>query len=142
MRARVIASMLFASSALVLSGCGTIAHGRYQEVPVTSTPAGAHVSVDCGKGVKDAGVTPAIVQLRRKSDRCLVTLSKDGYEESSLVFRRGLSGWVWGNLLLPYVALPSFLVDLGNGAAYKQHPYSADATLRQNTGGGSAGGAK
>lgn len=128
MHTKTLMLPLLGAVALILSACGTVAHGRFQEVPITSDPSGAHVTVDCGKGVKDAGVTPTIVQLRRKSDRCLVAIAKDGYDEKTLVFKRGLSGWVWGNVFLPY-AIPTFLIDLGTGGAYKQHPYRGSVVL-------------
>lgn len=96
---------------LVGTGCSTMAHGRYQNVPVTSAPAGAHVDVDCGDVPRDGGTTPATVKLRRGADRCLLTLTKDGFAPESVTMQKRVAGTTWLN------AAPSLMVGLGVGAA-------------------------
>jgi hypothetical protein len=115
--------------ALFLNACATVAHGKYQEIPVLSKPAGAEVLTDCGKGVESAGQTPVVVRLSRKADRCVITLKKDGYEDSSAIVKRHLSGWFWCNVFLPYVTVPGALVDLYDGAAYKKAPAAVKVTM-------------
>lgn len=70
-----------------------------------------------------------VVRVNRKADRCVIALKKDGYEESSAVVKRHLSGWFWCNLFLPYVTLPGALDDLYDGAAYKKAPTAVQVTL-------------
>jgi hypothetical protein len=124
-----LAVLLVILSSLFLNACATVAHGKYQEIPVLSKPAGAEVLTDCGKGVESAGLTPVVVRVNRKADRCVITLKKDGYEESSAIVKRHLSGWFWCNLFLPYVTVPGALVDLYDGAAYKKAPSAVKVTL-------------
>ena len=124
-----LATLLLLAAALVLNACATVAHGKFQEIPVISKPAGAEVLTDCGKGAESKGVTPVVVKLDRKADRCVITLKKDGYDDSSAIMKRHLSGWFWCNLFLPYVTVPGALVDLYNGAAYKKTPAAVKVTL-------------
>ena len=116
-------------SLLVLTSCATVRHGRYQYFPVNSSPAGADVSVNCNGHVKDAGVTPVVVKLKRKADHCTVTVIKDGYEPTSIAFTRTWSGWIWSNLLMGSYALPSALIDYFDGAAFNQSPTTVPVTL-------------
>ena len=95
-------------SLFLLNACATVAHGKYQQVPVLSNPAGAEVLADCGQGAESKGVTPVVVKLDRKADRCVITLKKDGYDDSSAVVRRRLSGWFWCNIFLPYATAVSY----------------------------------
>ena len=115
------------------TGCGTIANGGHQKVPVISNPAGASVISDCGRGPKEVGETPVVVKVSRKADRCIITVKKDGYEDESVVLKRKISGWVWGNLFLPYATVPGVLSDLYDGGAYKRSPGSVDLNLKQTT---------
>lgn len=78
--------------------CASIAHGRYQNVPVQSSPSGAAIHVDCGDIPADGGVTPAPVKLRRGADHCAITLSKAGYADQIVRFTRMHSAVTWGNL--------------------------------------------
>lgn len=122
-------AVLLLISVFGLTGCASVAHGGYQQVSVVSSPAGAAVVADCGRGPKDAGETPAVVKVSRKAERCLITVSKEGYADETVVLKRHLSGWVWGNLFLPYV-VPGVLIDLYGGGAYKRAPGSVDVTLK------------
>lgn len=116
-------------SLLLLNACATIAHGKSQQVPVLSNPAGAEVLADCGQGAESKGTTPVVVKLDRKADRCVITLKKDGYDDKTAVLSRHLSGWFWCNLFLPYATVPGALVDLYDGAAYKKIPGTVKVAL-------------
>ena len=126
-------TVILLGAVLLSGGCASIAHGRFQQVPVTSSPAGADVTADCGRGAKEAGQTPVVVKVSRKADRCIITVQKDGYSEESVVLKRHVSGWVWGNIFMPYVTVPGVLVDLYNGAAYRRAPASVDVHLKQES---------
>ena len=114
---------------LFLNACATVAHGRYQSVPVNSSPSGANVAMDCNGRVKDVGQTPVIVKLKRKADRCNITLTKDGYEPTSVVFAKSVSGWMWGNLIFGDLVLPTTLIDYFDGAVYNRLPNTVQLTL-------------
>lgn len=118
---------LGASILVLLAGCASIAHGRYQQVAINSNPSGAHVTVDCGGGAQAAGQTPATVNLKRNADPCKVNLSKDGYEDASVVFARVISGWIWGNLF--FGGIPGWIIDGADGAAFNRVPDSAQVNL-------------
>ena len=126
-------SVLGLSLLALLSGCATIAHGRFQEVPVKSNPSGAAIYADCGNGPEHVGETPMVVKLQRKADRCIVTLRKEGYEDASAILGRTFSGWAWGNLLLDNVALVGAAVDLIDGAWYNRAPGVVRIELRPDS---------
>jgi len=126
---RMIRGSLLVVCLVVLSSCATVRHGRYQYVPVNSNPAGADVSVNCNGHVKDAGVTPVVVKLKRKADRCTIAIVKDGYEPASIAFQRTWSGWIWSNLMIGSYALPGAIIDYVDGAAFNQTAVTNAITL-------------
>ena len=134
---RVFLGVLSLCSILATTGCGTIANGGSQKIPVMSDPIGAKVLSDCGRGPREVGETPVVVKVSRKADRCIITVKKDGYGDESIVLTRHLSGWVWGNVFLPYV-VPGVLIDLYDGGAYRRSPAAVDVRLREETASASA----
>ena len=126
-----VLGILVLGSVLVSTGCASVAHGGSQQVSVVSNPSGAAVLADCGRGAKEAGETPVVVKVSRKAERCVITVRKEGYAEESVVLKRKVSGWVWGNLFLPYVTVPGVLLDLYDGAAYRRTPGSVDVHLHE-----------
>lgn len=78
-------------------------NGRYQQMPVHSDPAGAHIAVDCGDAPADGGVTPATVRLRRGAHHCAITLTKDGYAPETVTFEKHLSSQTFANIGLGFV---------------------------------------
>jgi len=126
---RIIRIPLLVVSLAVLSSCATVRHGRYQYFPVASNPSGADVSVNCNGHVKDAGVTPVVVKLKRKADRCSISVMKDGYEPTQIAFKRTWSGWIWANLMMGSYALPSAVIDYVDGAAFDQTAVTTGVTL-------------
>jgi len=77
-------------AALLASSCATAINGRFQNVPVTSTPSAAEVLVDCD-GERHAAITPAVVTLRRSAESCSLTVSKPGYQTLFVRFHRETS---------------------------------------------------
>lgn len=113
---------------LTSTGCASIAHGTRQGVPVNSSPTGASVAVNCGKAsVLPNTVTPTTVFLKRNAEPCNITLSKEGYEDASLVFVRRMSGWFWCNLLIGGIL--GMVIDGADGALYNRQPESASISL-------------
>jgi hypothetical protein len=81
--------LLAVAATLLATSCATLINGRDQDVPVTSLPEGASIVVEClSDGPRQAGVTPAIVKLHRSAEECRLTLSKDGYDDATVAFRR------------------------------------------------------
>jgi hypothetical protein len=129
MRLRNFAVILLLGCAVVLTGCATVAHGRFQQIPIKSNPSGAAVELDCGRGAVSAGETPVVVKMPRKAQYCIVTLTHDGYQPATVTFSRHWSGWVWGNLLLGDWFLAGAVTDLADGAFYTRTPVKAKVTL-------------
>lgn len=76
----------------LLSSCGTIVRGRYNEVKMTSTPSGADIYVDnqfCGQ-------TPKALKLSRSAHH--ICLMKEGYQPDLQKLKPQLSPIVAGNL--------------------------------------------
>ena len=108
---------------VLLSGCGTLFGGTYQNVPMYSTPEGAEVVIN-GESV---GTTPVAFQLKR-GQIYVVEFRREGYDDVRVVLdRRVRLGPLALNLLTPfYVGLA---VDFGNGAAYYVDPGYLDVEL-------------
>jgi hypothetical protein len=81
-----------------LTSCATAIHHDRQEVPVSSTPAGAIVHLDCGRGLMNVGTTPMTLVLRRR-DVCAVTLSKPGWRDAVVRFHRTPSAAAFTNVI-------------------------------------------
>jgi hypothetical protein len=117
-------------SLALLSSCATIAHGRYQSVPVASSPSGADVTLECnGRAPKSVGTTPVIVHIKRRAPECRITLVKDGFQPASVSFAKSVSPWIWGNLIWGDWIIPTALVDYFDGATYNRYPTSVQFSL-------------
>ena len=101
--------------ALLASGCATLIQGTSQQIPVTSTPAGAEVTVN-GRPI---GQTPLVLDLKRKQP-ATITLKVEGFNPYTTVFERKRTGWFW---LIPTVyGIPLLFWDMATGAAYVLKP--------------------
>jgi uncharacterized protein YceK len=120
---RFIALTLVAAS---LSGCATIMHGGNQPVGISSNPSGAQVFVDN----QVVGVTPVTATLARK-DHHTVRVEMPGYAPYEMKLTRGMSGWVWGNLVIG--GIPGLAIDAITGALYKLTPTEVNASLTRPT---------
>lgn len=133
------------AATLLTAGCASMVNGRYQNIPVTSSPAHAAITLACaGVEPRHAGYTPATIQLRRRDEGCWITLSKLGYAEETIPFHRvystaaalnALPGVVLGGTLGLLVELPTELLfgsevaePLGEGvfAAGVNAPFAVD----------------
>jgi hypothetical protein len=84
--------------AALLASCATLVHpDSHERIPVTSDPAGAVVSVDCGSLPVYGGVTPVTLTIQRKADPCVFTVSKEGYKPHSVELSRELTRAAEGN---------------------------------------------
>src|SRR5262245_14468128 len=75
---------------LFLSGCATLAHGRFQEVTITSEPSGALVF----RGNMLLGVTPLRSRFVRRESRLVLRFEKQGYQSATVPLERGKSAWL------------------------------------------------
>ncbi|MEQ1870631.1 MAG: PEGA domain-containing protein [Vicinamibacterales bacterium] len=89
-------TVLTACAALLVSniGCATVAHGRRENVTLTSSPPGATIFVnDTSSGAR----TPSTLSLPR---RRAITLrfERDGYAPREMKLQRHGSKWLWLDL--------------------------------------------
>jgi hypothetical protein len=77
---------------LVATGCASMVNRPYEEIPVTSEPPGAVVSVDCGDAPVYGGTTPAVIEVSRLAETCGITVAKEGFAEQHIDFERQPSG--------------------------------------------------
>jgi len=119
-------TVVIAVSLASTAACATIMEGSKQPVAVSSTPAGASISVDG----QEMGTTPATLLLTRK-DSHVVSLLLDGYLPYHMTLEKKTSGWVWGNIVFGGVV--GVVVDASTGAMYRLTPGSVDASMETRT---------
>ena len=104
-------------------GCASIMHGTTQDVGISSNPSGAEATLD---GVP-AGRTPVIAPMKRGANHIL-KLELPGYSSYEVTFTKGVSGWVWGNVL--FGGLIGLAVDAISGGLYNLTPEQLTAEMR------------
>lgn len=130
----------FLLSALVIgflfSGCASIVSGSYQTIDFRSQPSGASLTVD---GV-EYGITPAVVDLKRKGRLAGESSSKKtyevviempGYYPYEIELRREVNGWFFGNVL--FGGIIGLIIDAATGSMYKLTPDQIIATMGRTT---------
>lgn len=97
-----------------LTGCGAIIHGRYQDLPVTTTPPGLMARIDDQKCT-----TPCtLAKVSRKTQQMSIALP-DG-READFPVQRGVSAWVVLDVLFGF---PIFIImDKVSGGLYVLDP--------------------
>lgn len=120
------------SAALLSAGCASIIHGTMQSVPFNSNPVGAQVTVIDDEGFKIAnGTSPCVLTLKRGNEY-KVTIEKEGYAPFSIVLKRRIDGWYWGNIALIPFGMIGVVIDIANGAAYKLSPKEVQISLTKS----------
>jgi len=75
--------------------------------------------------------TPAIIKLKRKDTGVILRFEKEGYKPIEVILRRGVSGWIWGNLVFSYGGPIGLAIDFITGAAYKLSPAEVHTVLQK-----------
>lgn len=102
--------------------CATIISGRSQELPVLSVPSEAIVTIG---GMKQ--MTPATFILDRRMGVYVVKIEKEGYESVEIALKKGVNGWVFGNLLVGGII--GLIIDISTGSASKFTPDEVEVNL-------------
>ena len=77
---------------LVLGGCATMEHGRYETIELHSEPEGASVALDCGSAPRHPKlVTPAAIEIPRSAENCTITFLRDGYLPKTVKLERKIA---------------------------------------------------
>ena len=92
-------SVVVVLAAVLLARCATLSHNEFEQIAVGSTPSGADVTLDCGRGPSRLGVTPLTLTVRRRDSGCSVAIAKEGWLGTRVELHRAISSAVWGNLL-------------------------------------------
>lgn len=113
---------------LLLCGCGSLSHGTYQEIPVSSVPSDAEVIVD---GIV-YGKTPVTLKLKRKAEKYDIGIYVPGYLlYSTELTRQKDSAVAVGNFMLDFGLISHLLIDKQTGAAYRLVPESISVGLAE-----------
>ena len=118
----------FICSALVLAvvifsiGCATIVSGRMQQLPVISSPSGATVTMGSVRQT-----TPATFLLDRRMGVYEIFIEKEGYEPVTVVIKKGLNCWVFGNII--FGGIIGLIVDIASGSASAFTPSEVEVNL-------------
>jgi len=119
--------LLLIVAVFTISGCASMMSGTTQRVTFDSDPAGATVMIgkmktEDGKTIMvdgyNAGVTPLIVELKRKN--IMVQISKEGYQTQDVALVRCMNNWVWGDIALTSPLSTS--IDTSTGACNEYKP--------------------
>jgi hypothetical protein len=126
MRRFSVASVLV----LFMLRCASISHGTHEDIPISSNPTDATVSVNCGSAAHNAPTaTPTKIRVPRHFDQCSVTVAKPGYETASVAFTKNVSGWYFGNIAIGGIL--GFIIDAADGAIYNVVPEIVSVTLQR-----------
>ena len=119
---KAIIFLTLVSFAFTVVGCCTIVSGRNQQLPVISTPSGAKVIVN---GVQQQ--SPCTLVLDRKQPLYQVRVEKEGYEPVEITLRKGVNGWIWGNIL--FGGIIGLIIDVCTGSVNKFTPTELEVNL-------------
>ena len=121
---KIICSIVTICFLVTITSCATIISGKTQSIPVVSNPSGAIVTIGAMKQM-----SPATFILDKKQDY-VVKVEKEGYEPVEIVLRKGVSGWVWGNIIFGIIGgAIGVSIDMANGSATKFEPSTVEVNL-------------
>ena len=107
---------------ILLSSCATIISGRTQKFSVNTNPDEAIVTVN---GISQN--SPCSFILDRTTPSYQVKIVKKGYKPVIISIKRGINGWVFGNILLGGII--GLVVDVVSGSVYQFYPSELEQSL-------------
>jgi hypothetical protein len=122
------------AAAAVVSGCATIVHSGPRNIPITSTPAGAKVSIyDRSNSLVMTNTTPFVAPLDPKfgyfkSQTYRLVFEMPGYSPTEVKLDSSVSGWYFGNLLFGGL-IGMLIVDPLTGAMFNLTPEKIEQPL-------------
>ena len=89
--------------------------GTREDIVISSTPSGAMASLRCDGHPVGDGVTPLTITIRRNAGDCDLRLTKDGYQDKTILIEQGVNPAYWANMLFtPLVPGGVYLTALGD----------------------------
>ncbi len=142
-------------SILPLVSCATMSSGRMETIDIRSTPDAANAAMVCAGQPAGSGVTPTAIVIRRNAGDCTLTLTKDGFEDLTMLIEQGVNPAYWMNMVFtPLAPAGAYLLALGDsgekvlgvgilgvgfallstdfwtGAVHTHRPYKVDVVLK------------
>ncbi|MDN3552893.1 PEGA domain-containing protein [Halomonas almeriensis] len=123
----------------MMTGCASIVGEKEQTVTINSTPSNAEVLITDEKSQRvHSGSTPTTVQLRKADGSYFggksynVEISKDGYEDRTMMINSTPNGWYVGGNLIFGGLIGWLIVDPLTGAMYNLSPDTINASLDES----------
>lgn len=100
----------------LLTGCATIANGRFQQVTVQTQPPGANCTLSNDKGQWQVNSTPASVQVHRSMNDLKIACERPGYKTTTDSIASSVKKMMVGNAVFGGVVGAG--IDTVNGAGF------------------------
>lgn len=107
---------------ILLCSCATIISGRTQKMPVITSPSDAVVICN---GVEQK--SPCTLILDRSVPAYQITIKKEGYKDTTIELKRGVNGWVFGNILIGGII--GIVIDVCDSSCYAFYPDNVTQNL-------------
>lgn len=107
---------------IFLLGCATIVSGRSQKISVNTNPDEATITVN-GMAQK----SPCSFTLDRTTPSYQVKIEKVGYKTVTLTIKRGINGWIFGNII--FGGIIGIVIDCASGSVYSFSPSEIEQSL-------------
>lgn len=120
----------------IMTGCASLVSKTSYPVSFNSDPSGSKLVITDSMGKEIyAGMTPAVVELKGKDGffsgaSYTITMSKEGYDEKSILISSKIDGWYWGNILFGGL-IGMLIIDPMTGAMWAL-PEESNATLTRS----------
>lgn len=101
-----------------VSGCCRIMTGTKQEIPITSNPKGATITLNNIQ----SKVTPDVLSISRKG-QYNITAEFQGYKSQTIKLKRNINNWLLADLLWDF-GIITWPIDFISGSAYDYSPKS------------------
>lgn len=123
----------------LMTGCASIVGEKEQTVTINSSPSNADVLITDERSMEvHSDTTPTTVQLRKADGSYFggktytVEISKDGYENRTMMINSTPNGWYVGGNLIFGGLIGWLIVDPLTGAMYNLSPDNINASLGES----------
>ena len=121
-------TFLLITAALLFSGCAYILSTDSQDISISSSPAGAQVTIKTTGGIEVfTGTTPAQAHLKRKNEY-IIEVTLDGHTPKKIHLTQSINPATFWNLLGG--GIPGWIIDGVSGAIWKLEPETITITLQ------------
>ena len=121
-------SSLILMTGLLFTGCAYILSTDSQDISISSSPAGAHVTIKTTGGIEVfTGRTPTQAHLKRKNEY-IIDVTLEGHEPKQIHLQKSINPATFWNLLVG--GIPGWIIDGVSGAIWKLEPETITITLQ------------